>query len=112
MSKNKYIYGAACKSQPVSNPSTELTKNPPETKWKAAQKQLIKKANFLFFQIFVCFAILMIPTTGWAELTGLTVDAGGDAVFRGGVDRLRITFTVDDEDDEDPYVHSGAQRRY
>ena len=104
MSKNKYIYAAACKSQPVSNPSTELTKNPPETKWKAAQKQLIKKANFLFFQIFVCFAILMIPTTGWAELTGLTVDAGGDAVFRGGVDRLRITFTVDDEDDEDPYI--------
>jgi len=71
---------------------------------KAAQKQSIKKANFLFFLSFVCFAILTIPTTGWAELTGLTVDAGGDARFRGGADRLRITFTVDDEDDEAPYI--------
>ena len=113
MSKNKYIYAAACKSQPVSNPSTELTKNMPETKrrgWviqpakKAAQKQSIKKANFLFFLSFVCFAILTIPTTGWAELTGLVVDAGENNRFRGGTDRLRITFTVDDEDDEAPYV--------
>ncbi len=110
MSKNKYIYAAACKSQPVSNPSTELTKNMPETNrrgWviqpakKAPQKQSIKKANFLFFLSFVCFALLTIPTPGWADLTGLTVDAGGDAVFRGGVDRLRIIFTVDDEDDQD-----------
>ncbi len=118
--KNKYIYGAACKSQSVPNPSTELTKNLSETRnkkcvapiqpqrggmyvGKAAQKQSIKKANFLFFQIFVCFAILTIPTTGWAGLTGLTVDAGGDAIFRGGIDRLLITFTVDDEADGDPY---------
>ena len=105
MSKNKdMMYGVACKSQPIPNPSTELTENLPEMKWRAAQKQAIKKANFLFFQIFVCFAILTIPTIGWAELTGLTVDAGGNNRFRGGVDRLRITFTVDDEDDEDPYV--------
>ena len=62
--------------------------------------------RFLFFQMFVCFAILTIPTIGWAELTGLTVDAGGDNVFRGGVDRLLIIFTVDDDvsDDGDPYV--------
>ena len=113
MSKNKYIYAAACKNQPVSNPSTELTKNLPETDrrgWgiqsvkKAAQKQPIKKANFLFFLSFVCFALLTIPTIGWAELTSLIVDAGADAVFRGGIDRLRIVFTVDDGDDEDPYV--------
>ena len=113
MSKNKYIYAAVCKNQPVSNPSTELTKNLPETNrrgWgiqsakKAAQKQSIKKANFFFFLSFVCFALLTIPTPGWAELTGLTVDAGGDNRFRGGADRLRITFTVDDEDDEAPYV--------
>ena len=127
MSKNKYIYAAACKSQPVSNPSTELTKNMPETKrrgWKcntrngfrlftdeipqpakkAAQKQSSKKANFLFFLSFVCFALLTIHTPGWAALTGLTVDAGGDRRFRGGTDRVRITFTVDDEDDEAPYV--------
>jgi len=113
VSKNKYIYAAACKSQPVSNPSTELTKNMPETNrrgWviqpakKAPQKQSIKKANFLFFLSFVCFALLMISTSGWAELTGLTVDAGGDNSFRGGTDRVRIIFTVDEDSDGDPYV--------
>ena len=104
MSKNKYIYGAVCKSQPVPNPGAELTENLPETKWKAAQKQSIKKANFLFFQIFVSLVILTMPTTLWADLISLTVDSGGDTVFRGEVDRLRIIFTVDDSDDEDPYI--------
>ena len=104
MSKNKYIYGAVCKSQPVPNPGAELTENLPETKWRAAQKQSIKKANFLFFQIFVSLVILMMPTTLWADLISLTVDSGGDTVFRGEVDRLRIIFTVDDSDDEDPYI--------
>ena len=104
MSKNKYIYGAVCKSQPVPNPGAELTENLPETKWRAAQKQSIKKANFLFFQIFVSLVILTMPTTLWADLISLTVDSGGDNVFRGEVDRLRIIFTVDDSDDEDPYI--------
>ena len=104
MSKNKYIYGAVCKSQPVPNPGAELTENLPETKWRAAQKQSIKKANFLFFQIFVSLVILTMPTTLWADLISLTVDSGGDTVFRGEVDRLRIIFTVDDSDDEDPYI--------
>ena len=103
MSKNKYIYGAVCKSQPVPNPGAELTENLPETKWRAAQKQSIKKANFLFFQIFVSLVILTMPTTLWADLISLTVDSGGDNVFRGEVDRLRIIFTVDDSDEEDPY---------
>ena len=61
-------------------------------------------ANFLFFQIFISLVILAMPTTLWADLISLTVDSGGDNVFRGGVDRLRIIFTVDDSDDEDPYV--------
>ena len=113
MAKNKYIYGAACKSQPIPNSRTELTQNLPETNrrdWgiqpvkRATQKQSIKKANFLFFLSFVCFALLTIPTTGWSKLTGLRVDSGGDTRFRGGVDRLRIIFTVDDEDDEAPYI--------
>ena len=104
MSKNKYIYGAVCKSQPVPNPGAELTENLPETKWKAAQKQLIKKANFLFFQIFVSLVILTMPTPLWADLISLTVDSNGDTVFRGEVDRLRIIFTVDDSDAEDPYI--------
>ena len=104
MSKNKYIYGAVCKSQPVPNPGAELTENLPETKWRAAQKQSIKKANFLFFQIFVSLVILMMPTTLWADLISLTVNSNGDTVFRGEVDRLRIIFTVDDSDAEDPYI--------
>ena len=104
MSKNKYIYGAVCK--PIPNPGAELTENLPETKWRAAQKQFpIKKANFLFFQIFVSLVILTMPTTLWADLISLTVDSGGDNVFRGEVDRLRIIFTVDeDTDDGDPYI--------
>ena len=104
MSKNKYIYGAVCKSQPVPNPGAELTENLPETKWRAAQKQSIKKANFLFFQIFVSLVILTMPTPLWADLISLTVDSGGDNVFRGEVDRLRIIFSVDDSDEEDPYI--------
>ena len=113
MAKNKYIYGAACKSQPIPNSSTELTQNLSETNRRgcgtqpvkgAAQKQSIKKANFLFFQIFISLVILAMPTTLWADLVSLIVDSNGDTVFRGGVDRLRIVFTVDDSDDEDPYV--------
>ena len=104
MSKNKYIYGAVCKSQPVPNPGAELTENLPETKWRAAQKQSIKKANFLFFQIFVSLVILTMPTTLWADLISLTVDSNGDTVFRGEVDRLLIIFTVDDSDAEAPYI--------
>ena len=104
MSKNKYIYGAVCKSQPVPNPGAKLTENLPETKWRAAQKQSIKKANFLFFQIFVSLVILTMPTTLWADLISLTVDSNGDTVFRGEVDRLLIIFTVDDSDAEDPYI--------
>ena len=127
MAKNKYIYGAACKSQPIPNSSAKLTKNLSETNrrgWecntrngfrlftdeipqsvkKAAQKQSIKKANFLFFLSFVSLVILAMPTTLWADLVSLRVDSGGDTIFRGGVDRLRIIFTVDDSDDEDPYI--------
>ena len=104
MAKNKYIYGTVCKSRPVPNPSTALTENLPETRWKAAQKRSIKKANFLFFLSFVSIVILTMPTALWADLISLRVDSNGDTVFRGEVDRLRITFTVDDSDDEDSYI--------
>ena len=60
--------------------------------------------NFLFFQIFICLAALMITPNVWAGLTGLTVDANGDSIFRGGLDRLLITFTVDEDAGGDPYV--------
>ena len=126
MAKNKYIYGTVCKGfRPV--PNTALTENLSETNrrgWecntrngfrlftdeipqsvkKAAQKRSIKKTNFLFFLSFVSLVILAIPTTLWADLVSLRVDSGGDTVFRGGVDRLRIIFTVDDSDDEAPYI--------
>ncbi|RKU20433.1 hypothetical protein C6500_09060 [Candidatus Poribacteria bacterium] len=104
MAKNKYIYGTVCKSRSVPNPNTALTENLPETRWKSAQKRSIKKTNFLFFLSFVSLVILTMPTTLWAELISLTVDSGGDNRFRGEVDRLRIIFTVDDEDDEAPYI--------
>lgn len=104
MAKNKYIYGTVCKSRPVPNPSTELTENLPETRWKAAQKRSIKKTNFLLFLSFVSLVILTMPTTLWADLVSLRVDSGGNTTFRGEVDRLRIIFTVDDSDDEDPYI--------
>ena len=113
MSKNKDMYGVVRKSQPIPNHSTELTENLPETNrrgWvtqsvkKAAQKRSIKKTNFLFFFSFVSLIILAMPMTLWADLVSLRVDSGGDNRFRGGVDRLRIIFTVDDSDDEDPYV--------
>ena len=62
--------------------------------------------NFLFFQIFICLAALMITPNVWAALTSMSVDASGDFIFRGGSDRLLITFTVDHRTDEDgdPYT--------
>ena len=104
MAKINIYTGTVCKSRPVPNSSTPLTKNLPETRWKAAQKRFIKKTNFLFFLSFVSLVILTMPTTLWADLISLTVDSGGDNRFRGEVDRLRIIFTVDDSDDEDPYI--------
>ena len=57
--------------------------------------------TFLFFQVFVCLAVLMMPTNVWAGLTSMSVDASGDLIFRGGHDRILITFTVDDRTDDD-----------
>ena len=83
MSKNKDTYGAACKP---------IHKSRNRHDWK------------FFFQIFIFLVLLAMPTTLWADLVSLRVDSNGDTVFRGGVDRLRIVFTVDDSDDEDPYI--------
>ena len=99
MSTNKDMYGVTCRSMHNSRDQRDSGSYPP-TRFPIRSGL----ANFLFFLSFVCFAILTIPTPGWAKLTGLRVDAGGDTVFRGGVDRLRITFSVDDEDDEAPYI--------
>ena len=83
MSKHKDTYGAACKP---------IHKSRNLQNWK------------FFFQIFFSLVLLAMPTTLWADLVSLRVDSGGDTVFRGGVDRLRIIFTVDNSYDEDPYI--------
>ena len=99
MSKNKDMYGVACKPIHKSRDRRDSGSYPP-TQFPIRSGL----ANFLFFQIFVSLVILMMPTTLWADLISLTVDSGGDTVFRGEVDRLRIIFTVDDSDAEDPYI--------
>ena len=99
MSTNKDMYGVTCRSMHNSRDQRDSGSYPP-TRFPIRSGL----ANVLFFLSFVCFAVLTIPTTGWAKLTGLRVDAGGDTIFRGGVDRLRITFSVDDDADEVPYI--------
>ena len=83
MSKHKDTYGAACKP---------IHKSRHRHDWK------------FFFQIFIFLVLLAMPTTLWADLVSLRVDSNGDTVFRGGVDRLRIIFTVDGSEDEEPYI--------
>ena len=72
------------------------------------QKTGLGLVNFLTFsetcklklaiisQIFVCLAVLMVPADVWAGLTGLSLDAKGDSIFRGEREHLNIIFTVDE----------------
>ena len=99
MSKNKNMYGVICKSIHRSRNRRDGG-DYPSTKFPIR----LGVVNFLFFQIFVCLAILMMPTNVWADLISLTVDSNGDTVFRGETDRLLIIFTVDDSDGEAPYI--------
>ena len=99
MSKNKDMYGVACKPIHKSRDRRDSGSYPP-TQFPIRSGL----ANFLFFQIFVSLVILTMPTPLWADLISLTVDSNGDTVFRGEVDRLLIIFTVDDSDAEDPYI--------
>ena len=94
VSKNKDMYGVACKPIHKSRDRRDSGSYPP-TQFPIRSGL----ANFLFFQIFVSLVILTMPTPLWADLISLTVDSNGDTVFRGEVDRLRIIFTVDDSDD-------------
>ena len=101
MPKNKNMYGVACK--PIHKNRDRCNDgNDPSIKSPIR----LGMVTFLFFQIFVCLAILTVPTNVWAALTSMSVDAAGDSIFRGGEDRLLITFTVDDrtDDDGDPYT--------
>ncbi|MCE2402417.1 Ig-like domain repeat protein, partial [Candidatus Poribacteria bacterium] len=59
--------------------------------------------SFLIFQLFV--ALLVIQSTAWAGLVSdsLKVDANGDNVFNGVEEKLTITFTTDNEDQNYTY---------
>ena len=99
MSKNKNMYGVICKSIHKSRHRRDGG-DYPSTKFPIRSGVV----NFLFFQIFICLAILTMTPNVWAGLTGLSVDADGDSIFRGGLDRLLITFTVDEDAAGDPYI--------
>ena len=101
MSKNKNMYGVICKSIHKGRHRRDGG-DYPSTKFPIR----LGVVNFLFFQIFICLAALMITPNVWAALTSVSVDASGDKIFRGGSDRLLITFTVDHRTDEDgdPYT--------
>ena len=99
------MYGVVCKPIRKSRDRRESESYPP-TRFPIRSGL----RNFLFFQIFISLVILTMPTTLWADPISLTVDAdgavdtAGNPIFRGGVDGLRIVFTVDDENEEDPYI--------
>ena len=99
MSKNKNMYGVICKSIHKDRNRRDGG-DYPSTKFPIR----LGVVNFLFFQIFICLAVLTMTPNAWAGLTGLTVDANGDSIFRGGLDRLLITFSVDEDASGDPYV--------
>ena len=96
MSKNKNMYGVICKSIHKGRNRRDGG-DYPSTKFPIR----LGVVNFLFFQIFVCLAVLTITPNVWAALTSMSVDASGDEIFRGGSDRLLITFTVDHRTEED-----------
>ena len=101
MPKNKNMCGVACK--PIHKNRDRCNDgNDPSIKFPIR----LGMVTFLFFQVFVFLVILTVPTNVWAALTSMSVDASGDTIFRGGRDRVLITFTVDDrtDDDGDPYT--------
>ena len=107
MSKNKDMYSVVCK--PIHKSRNRRDGGDyPSTKFPIR----LGVVNFLFFQIFVCLAALMITPNVWAGLTSMSVDASGDSIFRGGADKLLITFTVDGrtDDDGDPYTVTAGGR--
>ena len=105
MSKNKDMSGVVCKPIRKSRDRRDSGSYPP-TRFPIRSGL----RNFLFFQVFISLVILTMPAPLWADPISLTVasdgpvDAAGDPIFRGGVDGLRIIFTVDDENEEDPYI--------
>ena len=108
MPKNRTTCGVTCK--PVHESQNRwgegnALRSSPSVRWRTV--------NFLFFQIFVCLAILTIAPNSWAALTSMSVDASGDSIFRGGSDQVLIVFTVDDrtdDEDGDPYTITVDER--
>ena len=96
MPKNKHKFGVACK--PIHKNRDRCDEEVISGKLKVIgnAKRLLTynhlPTTYYLFQIFVCLAILMVPTHVWAALTSISVDAAGDSIFRGGSDRVLITF--------------------
>ena len=107
MPKIKNMCGVVCKPIHKSRDQRHLG-DYPTTKVRKTGLGLV---NLLFFQIFVCLAVLMVPADVWAGLTSLSLDANGDTIFRGKQERLSIVFTVDDNtaDDGDSYTITANQ---
>ena len=72
VSKNKDMYGVACKPIHKSRDRRDSGSYPP-TQFPIRSGL----ANFLFFQIFVSLVILTMPTPLWADLISLTVNSTG-----------------------------------
>ena len=107
MPKIKNMCGVACEPMHESR-NQRHRENYLTTKVRKTGLGLV---NFLFFQVFVCLAVLMIPTDVWAGLVGLSLDANGDSIFTGRQERLRIVFTVDENTagDGDDYTITANQ---
>ena len=105
--KIKNMCGVACKPIHKSRDRRHLGDYPTTR----VRKTGLGLVNLLFFQIFVCLAVLMVPADVWAGLTSLSLDANGDTIFRGKQERLSIVFTVDDntDDDGDSYIVTANQ---
>ena len=93
MSKNKNMYGVICKSIHKSRHRRDGG-DYPSTKFPIRSGVV----NFLFFQIFICLAALMMTPNVWAALTSMTVDAAvtrfSEAVWIGCL----LPFTVDEDE--------------
>ena len=107
MPRNKNMYSVVCKPIHKSRGQRHLG----DYLATKVRKTGLGLVNFLFFQVFICLAVLMVPADVWAGLVGLTLDANGDSIFRGRQERLSIVFTVDENTaaDGDSYTITANQ---
>ena len=106
MPKIKNMYGVTYEPTHKNRNRCQSENEPPT---KSPIRSIL--ANFLFFQIFICFAMLMVSANVWAApiLNLSAVDTNGDdTVFNGSTQKLRITIGLSgtDEDPEGPYTYT------